>query len=72
MTKQEYEFSGLKKDGDKTMVVFNKAGAKTLEVEASDFAFSKFEQTNEIGYQPRIDAVVAMIGANVDIVPSFK
>ena len=65
-----YEFAGLKKDGDKTMVVFNKAGAKTLEIEASDFALRV--QTNEIGYQPRIDAVVAMIGANVDIVPSFK
>ncbi|HEU4839557.1 MAG TPA: hypothetical protein VFS88_09150 [Micavibrio sp.] len=64
-----YEFSGLKTDGKKTMVVFNKAGAAPLEVEASDFAFSKFEQANDIGYRPRIDAVVAMIGANVDIVP---
>lgn len=64
-----YEFSGLKTDGEKTMVVFNKAGAKPLEVEASDFAFSQFEQAGEIGYRPRIDAVVAIIDANVDIVP---
>lgn len=62
-----YEFEGLKKDGDKTMVVFNKAGAPKVEVEVGDFAFSQFEKEKEIGYQQRIDAVIAIIDGNVDI-----
>lgn len=67
----KYEFSGLKTDGQKTMVLFNRAGAE-LEVEASDFAFSQFRQTMEISPRARLDAAAAIIGANVDIVPSFK
>ena len=50
------------------MVVFNKAGAE-LVVEACDYLYSQFKETNEIGYKPRVAATVAIIGADE---PSFK
>jgi hypothetical protein len=57
----------------------NKAGTQPLEVKIPDFVFSKFKETNDIDQRPRLDAVAAIIGADIDIVqfcdnivPSFK